>query len=186
MTDAARPAGSTHAALFSPWPALSFAMVPFVLMLFGPDGASSRITQRLDPTTGRWVDITPMHAMAPYAWALVCIGLALWVYGVFRAHRAVDPGTTSETPALITALLNLLPLYNVVWVCKWPSSLIRKRVGPDAPVRTTAIKTFGCVGLPFITLSVLLPRAVLLAALGLALVTVGAGLLARQLDRGST
>lgn len=180
-----KPAGGVRALVFNPWSPLVFAMLPFVLILVGPAGASSRVIQRFDTVTGRWKDITPMHPMAPYAWAMVAIGLALWVHWVFRVHRAADPNATNATPARNAALLNLVPVYNLVWVCTWPSSLVLSRVGPDAKVSTAATKTLGCIGLLFISLSLLPPGAVLLAALGLALLTVGAGLLARQL-RGST
>lgn len=186
MTNANAPTGTASAIIRSPWFPLLFAVVPFPLIVFGPAGAGGQLIQRIDATTGRVEDISPMHAIAPYAWATVLVGLALWLLWVYRAHGAVDPGATSAAPALNAALLNLVPLYNLYWICTWPSSLVRSRVGPDASVRTTATKTLGCIGLLFITLSVLPPGAVLLAALGLALLTAGAGLLARQLNEGAT
>lgn len=185
MTDDTAPNQTTSTSVHSPWMPLPFAVVPFLLILFGPAGASSRITQRLDPATGRWVDITPMHPMAPYAWAMVAIGLALWVYWVFSAHRAVDSGPSAAS-ARSAALLNLVPPYNLVWICTWPASLVRRRVGPEAPVRITAVRTLSCIGMLFISLGVLPPGAVLLAALGLALLSVGAALLARQLSGGAS
>jgi hypothetical protein len=161
-----------------------FVILPFTLILFGPTGANYRITERLDPGTGRWVDITPPHPMAPYAWALVGAGWFFWLYWVYRVHQAAAAATTEAhaVSAGKAAVLHLVPLYNLYWVFAWPSALLKTcQQTPGQTVKIPWASWLFCLGLLVLSLSVIPPGAVLGAALALAIVLIAAGSLSRRL-----
>jgi hypothetical protein len=172
---------SAHRAAFTLWAGFLFAVLPFALILLGPAG---KIVERLDPATGRWVDISPPHPMARYAWALVAIGWLLWLYWVYSVQRAVDETThdASAPSGAKAAGLYLVPLFNLYWVFAWTSGVARS-VGQFAHKTVTSGWTAGlfCVGFVLLTLSLIPPGGVLAAALGLAVVLLAAILFSRQL-----
>lgn len=175
--DSSTPRGSTVPKV---WPGFVFVILPFILILFGP-GANYQITERLDPGTGRWTDITPPHPMAPFAWILVGAGWLFWLYWVYRVHHAAEADGRAVS-ARKAAVLHLVPLYNLYWVFVWPSTLL-KAWQPTAvnAGRASLVSWLLCLGLVLVTLSLIPPGAVLGAAVALALALTSAGSLSRRL-----
>ena len=161
------------------WPCFLFVILPFVLILWGPTGQNYRITQKLDPISGRWVDISPPHPMALYAWIIALAGWGYWLYWVYRLHQAAAM-TTSNAQSVLTVKavgLHLVPLFNLYWVFAWTAAMA-KSAEQASRQRIGAVGTglSFCLALLIAMLSLVPPGAVLANALGLG-IAVFAGIL---------
>jgi hypothetical protein len=166
------------------WLGLIFAVLPFVLILWGPTGPDYKIVQKLDPSTGKWTDLTPPHPMALYAWIISLVGWIFWLYWIYRLNGAVARATEQKYSVSATKAvgLHIVPLYNLYWTFSWTAAITKalehpnqKRVSP----RSTGF--LFCIALLIAALSIIPPGAVLANAMALGLILISGMLFSHRI-----
>jgi hypothetical protein len=60
--------------------------------------------------------------------SVICLSaMAYWLFCVYRFHRILEETTHGQYPveAKRAAVLHLVPVYNLYWMFKWPSELVK-------------------------------------------------------------
>ena len=166
------------------WIGFGFALLPFLLIMFAPTGPEYQIVHRYDPSAGRWIDISPMHPMLPYAYILVVLGWSYWLYCIHRIHRILSIAAKGAYPisARRAAWFHLIPVFNLWWVFEWTNQVVNFiNENSNQAIVKHWIGLLLCVGIMLAYLSLTDPNAVLSHATGLGIAMIVVFYLGRKI-----
>jgi hypothetical protein len=162
---------------------LILAILPWVLILWGPTGPDYKIVEKIDLSTGKVVDMTPPHPMALYAWIIVLAGWVFWLYWVYRLNQAVARATENKYPVSATKAVGLfvVPFYNLYWTFSWTKAIAKSLQRPDGKrIPTGSTGLLFCIALLVAILSIVPPGAVLANATALGLILLSGMVFSRR------